>query len=169
MAHLSTLKAQLSLYWEDQLMMHLFTKLQPEIRKTLFNYQDLSISQESLVALTAHLKRNLHELFGTQSKKSDDEWSEITQSWPVHSRTWWVMNFTLMKHNMNTASKSSTFMSCPKANSDVTCYWCQAKSHYASDCIKPASSSKINLTAVTQSKNEKALLKSLCWCNERWR
>ena len=169
MTYLSILKAQLSLYWEDQLMMHLFIKLWPEIRKTMFNYQDLSISQESLIVLAACLKRNLCKLFSIQSKKSDDGWSEITQSQSVHSRIWWVMNFMLMKCNMNAASKSSIFVSCSKANSDVICYWCQAKSHYMSDCIKSASSSNTNLTAVTQSKNKKVLLKPLCWCNKRWR
>ena len=169
MVHLSILKTQLSLYQEDQLMMHLFIKLQPEIRKILSNYQDLSISWESLVALMTHLKRNLCKLFSTQSKKSDDEWSEITQSWSVHSRIWQAMNFMLTKCNMNTAFKSSTFIYCSKTNSDVTCYQCQAKSHYMSDCTKPASSSNTNLTTVTQSKNKKVLLKSLCWCNKRWR
>ena len=104
MIHLSTLKAQLSFYWENQLMMHLFIKLWSEIRKTLFNYQDLSISWESLIVLTACLKRNLHKPFSTQSKKSDGEQFKITQSWSVHSRIWWVMNFMLMKHNMNAAS-----------------------------------------------------------------
>ena len=167
--HLSILKTQLSLYWEDQLMMHLFIKLQSEIRMTLFNYQDLSISWESLIALTAHLKRNLCKLFSTQSKKLGGEQSEITQSQSVHSRIWWVMNFTLMKHNINAASKSSTFMNHSKTNLNVTCYQCQAKSHYTSDCTKSVNSFNINLAAVTQSKNKKVLLKSLHWCNKRWR
>ena len=75
----------------------------------------------------------------------------------------------LMKHNMNTASKSSIFVNYSKTNSDVICYWCQAKKHYVNDCIKSVSNSTINVTAVTQSKNEKVLLKSLCQCNEKWR
>ncbi len=37
-AYLSTLKAQLTLYNEKQLVMHFFTKLQSEIRKILLNY-----------------------------------------------------------------------------------------------------------------------------------
>ena len=150
-------------------MMYLFIKLWSEIRKILFNYQDLSISWESLIVLTAHLERNLHKLFSTQSKKLDDEQFKIIQSQSVHSRIWWVINFMLMKHNMNTASKSSIFINHSKINSDVICYWCQAKKHYANNCIKSVSNSIINVTAVTQSKNEKVLLKSLCWCNKRQR
>ena len=149
--------------------MHLFTKLQSEIRKILFKYQDLSISQESLIVLTACLERNLCKLFSTQSKKLDDEQSEIIQSQSVHSRIWWAVNFMLMKHNMNTASKSSTFVSHFKINLNITYYQCQAKRHYANDCIKSVSNFITNVTAVTQSKNEKVLLKSLHWCNKRWR
>jgi len=37
-AYLSILKAQLSLYNEDQLVMHFFIKLHFELKKTLFNY-----------------------------------------------------------------------------------------------------------------------------------
>ena len=150
-------------------MMYLFTKLWSEIRKILSNYQDLSISQESLIVLTAHFERNLCKLFSTQSKKLDDEWSEIIQSQSVHLRIWWVIDFTSMKYNINTASKSSIFINHSKINFDVTCYWCQAKKHYANNCIKSVSNSIINVTAVTQSKNEKVLLKSLHWCNKRWR
>ena len=168
-AHLSILKTQLSLYREDQLMMHLFTKLWPEIRKILFNYQDLFISQESLITLMTWLERNLHKFFDTQSKKLDGEQFKIIQSQLVHSRIWWVISFTLMKYNMNTASKSSIFINHSKINSDITCYWCQAKRHYANNCIKSVSNSIINVAAVTQSKNKKVSLKSLCWCNERWR
>ena len=150
-------------------MMYLFIKLWSEIRKILFNYQDLSISWESLIVLTAHLERNLCELFSIQSKKLDDERFKIIQSQSAHSRIWWVIDFTLMKHNMNAAFKSSIFINCSKTNSDVICYQCQARRHYANNCIKSVSNSTINVTAVTQSKNEKALLKSLCWCNERQR
>ena len=150
-------------------MMHLFIKLWSEIRKTLFNYQDLFISWESLIVLTTHLERNLCELFDTHSKKSDDEQFKIIQSQSVHFRIWWVIKFMLMKCNMNTAFKSSIFINCSKTNLDIICYQCQAKRHYANDCIKSVSNSSINVTAVTQFKNEKVLLKSLCWCNERQR
>ena len=150
-------------------MMHLFIKLWSEIRKILFNYQDLCISWESLIVLTAHLEKNLHKFFDTQSKKLNDEQSKIIQSWSAHSRIWWVINFTSVKHNINTAFKSSIFISHSKTNSDVICYQCQVKRHYANDCIKSVSNSTTNVTAVTQSKNEKVLLKSLCWCNKRQR
>ena len=58
-AYLSTLEAQLPPYNEEHLVMHLFTKLRPEIRKALSNYQDLPNKRDSLVALAARLENNL--------------------------------------------------------------------------------------------------------------
>jgi len=72
-AYLSTLKVQLLLYNEKQLVMHFFTKLQSEIRKILLNYQDLSNKQDSLIALTAQLKSNLHTPDATVMKKTFDD------------------------------------------------------------------------------------------------
>jgi len=70
--YLSTLKVQLTLYNEKQLIMHFFTKLQSEIRKILLNYQDLSDKQNSLITLTAQLKSNLHTPDATELKKTFD-------------------------------------------------------------------------------------------------
>jgi len=72
-AYLSTLKVQLMLYNEKQLIMHFFTKLQSEIRKILLNYQDLSDKQDSLITLTAQLKNNLHTSDTTELKKTFDD------------------------------------------------------------------------------------------------
>ena len=163
------MKTQLSLYCEDQLIMYLFIKLWLKIREILFNYQDLSISWESLVVLAAHLKRNFHKLFSTQSKKSDDEQSEIIQNHLAYLKIWWATELTLMKHNINAALKSSIFVSCFKINSDITCYQCQVRDHYASHCTKSANTYNLNVTAVTQSKSKKVLLKSLCQHNKRQR
>jgi len=71
-AYLSTLKVQLMLYNEKQLIMHLFTKLQSEIRKILLNYQDLLNKQDSLITLTAQLKSNLCAPDTTELKKTFD-------------------------------------------------------------------------------------------------
>ncbi len=72
-AYLSTLKVQLMLYNEKQLIMHFFTKLRSEIRKILLNYQDLLNKQNSLITLTVQLKSNLHTPDATESKKTFDD------------------------------------------------------------------------------------------------
>jgi aspartate carbamoyltransferase catalytic subunit len=71
-AYLSTLKVQLMLYNEKQLIMHFFTKLQSEIRKILLNYQDLLNKQDSLITLTVQLKSNLHTPDAMKLKKTFD-------------------------------------------------------------------------------------------------
>jgi len=72
-AYLSTLKAQLMLYNEKQLIMHFFTRLQSEIRKILLNYQDLLNKQDSLITLTVQLKSNLHTSNTMKLKKTFDD------------------------------------------------------------------------------------------------
>jgi len=72
-AYLSTLKVQLMSYNEKQLIMHFFTRLRSEIRKILLNYQDLLNKQDSLIALTAQLKSNLHTPNATELKKTLDD------------------------------------------------------------------------------------------------
>ena len=51
-------------------MMHLFIKLQPEIQKILFNYQNLSNKQNSLIALTVCLKNNMCEFDAVVIKRN---------------------------------------------------------------------------------------------------
>jgi len=72
-AYLSILKAQLMSYNEKQLIMHFFTKLRSEIKKILLNYQDLLNKQDSLIALTAQLKSNLHTPDTMKLKKTFDD------------------------------------------------------------------------------------------------
>jgi len=80
-AYLSILKVQSTSYNEKQLIMHFFTKLQSEIKKILLNYQDLSNKQNSLIALTAQLKSNLHTPDAMKLKKTfDDSHSRNTLS-----------------------------------------------------------------------------------------
>ena len=80
--YLSTLKAQLMSYNEKQLIMHFFIKLQLEIKKILLNYQDLSDKQDSLIALTAQLKSNLHTFNAMKLKKTfDGPHSRNTSGW----------------------------------------------------------------------------------------
>jgi len=85
-AYLSTLKVQLMLYNEKQLIMHFFTKLQSEIRKILLNYQDLLNKQNSLITLTVQLKSNLHTPDTTELKKTfDGSCSRNTSGWTFSS------------------------------------------------------------------------------------
>jgi len=97
-AYLSTLKVQLMSYNEKQLIMHFFTKLQLEIKKILLNYQDLSDKQDSLIALTAQLKSNLHTSNAMKLKKTfDGPHSRNTSGWAFLSIDWRLFEQTSLR------------------------------------------------------------------------
>jgi hypothetical protein len=65
--------------------------------------------------------------------------------------------------NINVTSSSSFF--CSRARLNVTCYCCQEKGHYSSDCTKSMNNSnKIHIFSVTSSK--KNHIKTSTWHNE---
>ena len=57
--YFNTIKTQLSLYNEKQLVMHFFIKLQFKIKNFLLNYQDFLNQQNSLMTLITYLKNNI--------------------------------------------------------------------------------------------------------------
>jgi len=167
-AYLSTLKVQLMLYNEKQLIMHFFTKLQLKIKKILLNYQDLSDKQDSLITLTVQLKSNLHTLNAMKLKKTfDDSYSRNTSGWAFSSIDWRLSEQTSLRqwNNINVTSSSSSF--CLRTRLNVICYHCQEKGHYSSDCTKSMNNSnKIHIFSVASSKKENIMLKPQCWHNE---
>jgi len=167
-AYLSTLKVQLTSYSEKQLVMHFFTKLQSEIRKILLNYQDLSDKQNSLITLTAQLESNLCAPNATELKKTfDGPCTRNTSDWVFSSIDRRLSEQTSLRQwdNTNVTSSSSSF--CSRARSNVTCYCCQEKGHYSSDCTKPINNSnKIHISSVASSKKENATSRPQCWCNK---
>ncbi len=167
-AYLSTLKVQLTLYNEKQLIMHFFTKLWSEIKKILLNYQDLLNKQNSLIALTAQLKSNLHTSDAMKLKKTfDDSCSRNTLSWAFSFIDQRLSEQTSLRQwgNISVTSSSSFFHS--RARLNVTCYCCQEKDHYSSDCTKSMNNSnKIHIFSVASSKKENVMSRSQSWCNE---
>jgi len=170
-AYLSTLKMQLISYNEKQLIMHFFTRLQSEIRKILLNYQDLSNKWDSLIALTAQLKSNLHTSDATELKKTfDGSCSRNTSGWAFSFIDWRLSKQTPLRQwgNINATSSSSFF--CLRARSDVTCYCCQEKGHYSSDCTKSMNNSnKIHIFLMASSKKENVMLRPQHQHNEEWK
>jgi len=167
-AYLSTLKVQLMSYNEKQLIMHFFTKLQSEIRKILLNYQDLSNKQNSLIALTAQLKSNLCAPDAMKLKKTfDDPCSRNTSGWTFSSIDWRLSEQTPLRQWDNISVTSSSSFFCSRARLNVTCYRCQEKGHYSSDCTKSMNNlNKIHISSMTSSKKENITLRPQCWHNE---
>jgi len=167
-AYLSILKVQLMSYNEKQLIMHFFTKLQLKIKKILLNYQDLLNKQDSLITLTAQLKSNLCAPDATESKKTfDDPHSRNTSGWAFSSIDWRLSEQTSLRQWDNISVTSSSSFFCLRARPNVTCYCCQEKGHYSSDCTKSMNNSnKIHISSVTSSKKENIMSRPQCWHNK---
>jgi hypothetical protein len=59
-AYLSTLENQINpLYEQKHLVMHLYSKLRPEIRVAISNYNEFLVTRRELVKRAATLKDNL--------------------------------------------------------------------------------------------------------------
>jgi hypothetical protein len=66
-AFLSNLESQLTLYIEEQRIIHLFIKLRSKLRVALTNYQNLLIIKKELLPLTNCLKNNMKKTIDAQT------------------------------------------------------------------------------------------------------
>ena len=147
--------------------MHLFIKLQPEIQKILFNYQNLSNKQNSLIALTVHLKNNICEFSAVVIKRNIKT---------LFIRTNFnCFSFTMQRTSVHTSSKWSNnvsvtlnvYSACLKNNSDVICFQCQEKEHYVNNCTKSNTNfNNIRMSAAVSLKKENVQSKSLHQWND---
>ena len=142
--------------------MHFFIKLQPEIQKILFNYQNLSNKQNSLIALTVCLKNNMCE-FSTIMIKRNIKTLFIRTNFNCFSfAAWRTSMYTSSEQSNNTFMTSNVHSAHSKNNSDVICFQCQEKEHYVNDCTKSnTNSNNIRVFITVSSKKESAQLKSL--------
>ena len=117
-------------------MMYLFIKLWSEIQKILFNYQNLSNKQNSLITLIICLKNNMYE-FDTIIIKRNVKTLFIrtnfnclfftTQKASVHTSLKWSDNISVMLNVYNAHLKN---------NLNIIYFQCQEKKHYVNDCMK---------------------------------
>ncbi len=132
--HLSILKHQLSLYSDDHKWAHLFIKLRSELRVIITNVQSISITWDALIDLVARLKTNLRKEHVLSSKQSWDENSHDRDriNKKIHSK--WKKSYRSIK--LDSSSKTSSHASsCYSKNLfNITCYTCNWKNHYFTDC-----------------------------------
>jgi len=132
--HLSILKHQLSLYSNDHKRAHLFIKLRSELHVIITNVQSISITWDALIDLVAWLKTNLQKEHVLSSKQSWDENSHDRDriNKKIHSK--WKKSHRSIKLNSlsKTSSHASSYYS--KNLFNITCYMCNQKNHYFTDC-----------------------------------
>jgi hypothetical protein len=123
-AYLSTLKNQINPPYEQKhLVMHLYSKLRPELRIALSNYTEFPTTRRELVERAATLKDNLRR-------------TSVTPSLPRRNST--------ARGSSSSTRGSSNFSRKPAPNrSDtykdlIVCYHCGIKGHWAKVCRKKA-------------------------------
>ncbi len=133
-AHLSTLKHQLSLYSDEHKRAHLFIKLRPELRVIITNVQSISITRNALIDLVARLKTNLRKEHVLSSKRLRDE--DLHDRDRVNKKTHSKRKKSHRSTKLDSLSKmSSHALSCYSKNLfNITCYICNRKNHYSTDC-----------------------------------
>ncbi len=133
-AHLSTLKHQLSLYSDEHKWTHLFIKLRSELRVIITNVQSISITWDVLIDLVAWLKTNLRKEHVLSLKQSQDkdlhDWDRINKK--THSKRKKCHRSIRLNSSSKTSSHASSCYS--KNLFNITCYMCNWKNHYSTDC-----------------------------------
>ena len=133
-AHLSILKHQLSLYSDEHKWIYLFIKLRSELRMIITNVQLISITWNALIDLVAWLKTNLRKEHILLSKRLRDEnlhdRDKINKK--THSKRkkshWSIRSDSSLKTSSHTSSCYS------KNLFNITCYMCNQKNHYFTNC-----------------------------------
>ncbi len=132
--HLSTLKHQLSLYSDEHKWAHLFIKLRSELHVIITNLQLISITWNALIDLVAWLKTNLRKEHILLSKWSWDEnfHDQDKVNKKIHSK--WKKSHQSIR--LNSSSKKSSYASSHYSKNlfNITCYMCNQKNHYFTDC-----------------------------------
>ena len=103
-------------------MMHLFIKLQSEIQKFLFNYQNLSNKQNSLIALIVCLKNNMCK-FNVIIIKRNIKTLFIRINFSCFSfAVRKAFTYTSSKQQNNISVTSDVYNAHLKNNSDIICF-----------------------------------------------
>ncbi len=133
-AHLSILKHQLSLYSDEHKRAHLFIKLRSELHVIITNVQLISITRDALIDLVARLKTNLRKEHILSLKWSQDEnshdWDKINKK--THSKR--KKSHWSIRSDSSSKISSHALLHYKKNLFNITCYMCNQKNHYSTDC-----------------------------------
>ncbi len=132
--HLSILKHQLSLYSDEHKWAHLFIKLRFELHVIITNVQLISITWNALIDLVAWLKTNLRKEHVLSSKWFQDENLHDRDKVNKKTHSKWKKFHQLTKLDSSSKMSSHTSSHYSKNLFNITCYTCNQKNHYFTDC-----------------------------------
>jgi hypothetical protein len=112
-------------YTEEQRRMNYFTKLRPELRGALLNYQDLPATRQGIVELATRLENNQ----GNAGRKPRSRPHEGEQTYPNKRAR-------LDDRSSPPPHRQGANRAPPMRPHAITCYNCQEKGHKAAECPK---------------------------------
>ena len=125
-AYLSTLESQLPPYSNEHQRAHFFTKLRPELRSAITNYQDIPKTLPGLIALASRLEGNIGMASSTAPSRSQDAGGSLSKQKGSDKKS-------------SGPTKKETPASSSKEGSgrQVQCYNCDEWGHISTACPKP--------------------------------
>ncbi len=122
------------MYNDEHKWVHLFIKLRSELRVIITNVQLIFITWDVLINLVAWLKTNLRKehvllLKWFQDENSHD-WDKVNKK--THSK--WKKSHWSTKLDFSSKTSSHTSSCYSKNLFNITCYICNWKNHYFTDC-----------------------------------
>lgn len=141
---LATLEDQIAAYTPEQRVQHLLAKLRPELRTDIITYHKVPSKRDDLVSLATRLE---------QAKRKTGTGGGGGGSQSTHKRNASEAHKGYGKKKRQLSPNRSTAMpERSKGNADsVTCWTCNEKGHYATDCPKKGKGEKAATRKVTAS------------------
>ncbi len=122
------------MYSDERKWAHLFIKLRSELHVIITNVQLISITRDALINLVARLKTNLRKEYILSLKWLWDEnlHDRDKVNKKIHSK--WKKSHWSIRLDLSSKTSSHASSHYSKNLFNITCYMCNWKSHYFTDC-----------------------------------
>ena len=133
--HLSYLKTQLHSFAKKQRRMNFFIRLKFALKFALTTFQTISDRTKNLITLTIKLKINIkrHDDVITTSNDCLKSFKNVRRKFFKKKK-----KFSLQMRNLNVKKKVKK-----KSFPEITCYICEKRKHYTSNCFRFSKNAKI--------------------------
>ena len=149
-AYMNNLEAQMPvLYNEAQRRIQFFTKLRPELRKAITNYQDMPHTRDGLIALAARLENNVRDAGAKSARPHQSNSKTKTDQKPRNTTT--QVNVHVPADSTRHAGNSSG-----TPPGDGKCRNCGKHGHYARDCRSAPSNPNRSLVGQVRSDSQQS-------------
>jgi hypothetical protein len=130
-AYLSSLEAQLPVYTQEQLVMHLFTRLKPSLRQDIVQIGNIPTTRDTLLSAGTRLENNHKKHSGGGSKPG-----RTHNALPIREATGneSSKSNTNGRHNQSSERKTEQGYN---NHANLECFNCGKKGHISTNCRSP--------------------------------